>query len=64
VITVKRIEPGKYAVSDGRFIIKESSKWFVIDQSGKVDLGPLPTLASAKEYVQTGSVSLGNHNLG
>ena len=61
---VKRIQAGEYSVSDGRFIIKDGSSWFVLDSEGNLDFGPIPTLASAKEYVSTGSTSLGNHNTG
>ena len=62
--SVKRIQAGQYQVSDGRFIIKEGSSWYVLDQNGEVDFGPLPTLAAGKECVSTGRTSLGNHNLG
>ncbi|NOU53149.1 hypothetical protein HG263_21855 [Pseudoalteromonas sp. JBTF-M23] len=61
--TVKRIEAGQYLVSDGRFIVKNGSSWYVLKSDGNTDFGPLPTLASAKEYVTVGTVSAGNHNL-
>ena len=62
--SIKRIQPGQYHVSDGRTIIKNGSAWYVLDEHGKIDLGPLPTLKAGKEYVMTGSVSIGNHNTG
>ena len=61
--SVKRIEAGQYSVSDGRFIIKDGSSWYVLKSDGTSDFGPLPTLALAKEYVTEGTTSLGNHNL-
>ncbi|WP_320151112.1 hypothetical protein [uncultured Tolumonas sp.] len=60
--TVKKIEAGKYSVSDGRFIVKNGSGWFVLSNEGKTDFGPLPTLALAKEYVANGTTSLTDHN--
>ena len=54
---VTRLEAGRYSVSDGRFILKNGSNWFVVDQNGNHDFGPLPTFASAKEYVLTGSLT-------
>ncbi|ODQ00552.1 hypothetical protein [Salinivibrio sp. SS2] len=62
--TVKRIEAGHYEVSDGRVIVKIGSSWFVLNSEGGHDLGPLPTLSSAKEYVTTGQVLLHGHNVG
>ncbi|KUM51917.1 hypothetical protein [Rheinheimera sp. EpRS3] len=64
MVSVTRIQAGQYAVSDGRFIIKEGSSWYVVTAEGKADLGPLPSLAAAKEYVSTGSTPLGQHNTG
>lgn len=54
---VIRLEAGRYSVSDGRFIIKNGSNWFVLNHDGNHDFGPLPTFAAAKEYVTTGSVT-------
>ena len=61
---VTRIQAGQYSVSDGRQIIRDGSGWYVIDCEGNHDFGPLITLALAKEYVTTGNISLGQHNLG
>lgn len=58
---VKRIKAGQYIVSDGRNIVKDSGGWYVLDSKGNVELGNLPTLSSAKEYVTNGVTSLGNH---
>ncbi|SBO11668.1 hypothetical protein VME0621_03804 [Vibrio mediterranei] len=60
--TVSRIKAGQYSVSDGRFIIKQGSSWYIIQGNGDHDFGPVPTLAAAKSYVSTGSIPLGNHN--
>ncbi|MEM5546332.1 hypothetical protein [Pseudoalteromonas fuliginea] len=59
---VTRLEAGKYSVSDGRFIIKNGSSWYVLFDDGKNDFGPLPTLAAAKEYVTNGTVTPKQHN--
>ena len=61
--SIKRIEAGQYSVSDGRFIVKEGSNWYVLKSDGNADFGPLPTLATAKEYVTAGTTSVGKHNL-
>ncbi|MBB1332098.1 MULTISPECIES: hypothetical protein [Pseudoalteromonas] len=53
---VTRIESGKYSVSDGRFIVKSGSSWYVLQEDGNNDFGPLPTLSIAKEYVTTGTI--------
>lgn len=53
---IARIEAGKYSVSDGGFIVKSGSNWYVLQNDGNNDFGPLPTLAIAKEYVTTGTV--------
>lgn len=63
MVSVARIKAGHYQVSDGRTIIKSGAAWYVLDEQGEVDLGPLPTLAASKEYVTTDSVSLRDHNL-
>lgn len=60
---VTRIQAGKYAVGDGRFIVKNNSGWLVVDVNGVHDFGPVPTLAAAKQYVESGTVPLGQHNL-
>lgn len=60
---VTRIQAGQYAVDDGRFIVKNSSGWLVVDVNGTHDFGPVPTLAAAKQYVESGAVPLGQHNL-
>jgi len=62
--TVKRIEAGQYAVSDGRHIVKDGSSWYVLNAEGKHDFGPLPTLSAAKQYVTDGTTPIGKHNLG
>lgn len=62
--TVSRIQAGQYSVSDGRFIVKDGSGWYVVDHEGNIDFGPVPTLASAKQYVTTGTVPLAQHNTG
>lgn len=63
MVTVKRIQAGQYSVSDGRFIIKDGSGWYILNSESEHDFGPVPTLASAKEYVINGTVSLSEHNL-
>lgn len=64
MITFSRIEAGHYSVSDGRVIIKQGSGWYILSSEGEHDFGPVTTLASAKEYVTTGSVPLGQHDSG
>ena len=63
MVTVKRIQAGQYSVSDGRYIIKDSSSWYVLNSDQQQDFGPLPTLAAAKQYVNSGTTPLGEHNL-
>ncbi|MEI2565293.1 hypothetical protein V7T16_16500 [Vibrio metoecus] len=58
-----RIQAGQYSVDDGRFIVKQGSGWLVLDANGSHDFGPVPTLASAKQYVESGTTPLGQHNL-
>ncbi|PLG62800.1 hypothetical protein B6J11_14805 [Klebsiella pneumoniae] len=48
---VTRVQAGQYSVDDGRFIIKNSSGWLVVDARGSHDFGPVSTLAAAKQYV-------------
>ncbi|MDY0765757.1 MULTISPECIES: hypothetical protein [Serratia] len=59
---VTRIQAGKYAVDDGRFIVKNSSGWLVVDVNGAHDFGPVSTLAAAKQYVESGTVPLEKPN--
>ncbi len=63
MVSIKRIEAGQYSVSDGRMIVKEKSKWYILNGEGKHDFGPVTTLAAAKEYVTLGSSLLGQHNI-
>jgi hypothetical protein len=63
MVVVKKIQAGQYTVSDGRYIVKEGAKWYVLNSDGGHDFGPLPTLASGKNYVINGTVSLTEHNL-
>lgn len=63
MVAVKRIQAGQYSVSDGRYIIKEGSSWYVLNSEQKHDFGPLPTLAAAKQYVTNGTTPIGEHNL-
>ncbi|WP_085297606.1 DUF4339 domain-containing protein [Cognaticolwellia mytili] len=63
MVAVKRIQAGQYSVSDGRFIIKDGSSWYVLNNEQQQDFGPLPTLAAAKEYVNSGTIPVGEHNL-
>lgn len=60
--TIKRIEAGQYSVTDGRSIVKKGGAWYVVDSKGNVELGNLPTLSSAKNYVTNGVTSLVKHN--
>jgi hypothetical protein len=62
MVTISRIKAGHYAVSDGRTIVKQGSGWYILTGEGKHDFGPVTTLASAKEYVTSGSVHIGQHN--
>lgn len=61
---VKRVNPGQYNVDDGRIIIKSGSAWYILSESGKHEFGPVPTLKSAKQYVEFGTTPLGEHNTG
>lgn len=49
-------------MDDGRFIVKQGSGWIVLDANGSHDFGPVPTLAAAKQYVESGTTPLGQHN--
>ncbi|ONF44572.1 hypothetical protein BTO32_06230 [Marinobacter lutaoensis] len=62
MVTISRIQAGHYSVSDGRSIVKQGSGWYILTGEGKHDFGPVTTLASAKEYVRSGSVHVGQHN--
>jgi hypothetical protein len=64
MVTVKRIEAGNYSVSDGRMIVKDGKSWYILKEGGGHDFGPVTTLFAAKEYVQTGISSVGQHNSG
>lgn len=61
---VTRIQAGQYAVDDGRFIVKNSGGWLITDANGSHHFGPVPTLAAAKQYVETGAIPLKQHNYG
>ncbi|QUM75862.1 hypothetical protein HWV00_06270 [Moritella sp. 24] len=63
MVTVKRIKAGQYSVSDGRYIIRDGSSWYVLNSEQEHDLGPLPTLSAAKQYVTDGKTPLGEHNM-
>ncbi len=60
---VTKIKAGHYSVGDGRRIIKSGAQWYIYKGNGEIDFGPVPTLASAKEYVSTGSISLNEHEM-
>ncbi|SBS28873.1 hypothetical protein MSP8886_01344 [Marinomonas spartinae] len=64
MVTVKRVEAGNYVVSDGRMIVKNGNSWYILKEGGGHDFGPVTTLSAAKEYVQTGISSVGQHNPG
>lgn len=51
-------------MSDGRKIEKIGQSWYVISESGAHDFGPVTTLSAAKQYVETGTVPMGQHNHG
>jgi len=63
MVVVKRIQAGQYSVSDGRYIIKDGSNWYVLNSEQQQDFGPLPTLAAAKQYVEDGTIPVSEHNL-
>ncbi|MGF1687896.1 hypothetical protein L4C36_14585 [Photobacterium japonica] len=63
MIKVSRIQAGYYSVSDGRKIKKNGRGWYVISESGSHDFGPVTTLNAAKQYVETGTSPIGQHNL-
>jgi len=63
MVAVKRIQAGQYTVSDGRYIIKDGSSWYVLNNDEQHDFGPLLTLAAAKQYVTNGTTPIGEHNL-
>ncbi|EPL6889713.1 MULTISPECIES: hypothetical protein [Klebsiella pneumoniae complex] len=60
---VTRIQAGKYAVDDGRFIVKNGSGWFVVGVNGSHEFGPVPSLTAAKQYVESGTILTTKHNL-
>ncbi|KKD61681.1 hypothetical protein RN22_04555 [Grimontia sp. AD028] len=49
-------------MEDGRFIVKQGSGWLILDANGSHDFGPVPTLKAAKQYVESGTTPLGQHN--
>lgn len=61
---ITRIQAGQYAVEDGRFIVKNGSGWLVTNADGSHHFGPVPTLAAARQYVESGTVPLTQHNYG
>ena len=63
MVAVKRIQAGQYSVSDGRYIIKEGSSWYVLNSEQQHDFGPLSTLAAAKQYVTSGTTPISEYNL-
>lgn len=63
MVAVKRIQAGQYSVSDGRYIIKDGSSWYILNSEKQQGFGPLPTLAAAKQYVNSGTTPIGEHNL-
>ncbi|WP_280526487.1 hypothetical protein [Enterovibrio norvegicus] len=62
MMKVSRIQAGHYSVEDGRFIVKQGSGWLILNANGSHDFGPVPTLNSAKQYVETGTTPLAQHN--
>jgi hypothetical protein len=64
MITVSRVQAGYYSASDGRAIVKEGGGWYVLNKEGNHDFGPVTTLSAAKQYLNTGSITLGNGNTG
>jgi hypothetical protein len=63
MVAVKRIQAGEYSVSDGRYIVKSGSSWYVFNSEQKQEFGPLPTLAAATQYVNDGTTPIGEHNV-
>lgn len=59
----KKIQAGSYRAEDGRLIEKQGSGWFIYSKTGSEEFGPLTTLKSAKHYIETGSVELGQHKI-
>lgn len=64
MVSVSRFKAGQYLVSDGRLILKKGNDWYICNGDGNETFGPIPTLKSAKEYVETGGVPLTSHNGG
>ncbi|WP_112480379.1 hypothetical protein [Vibrio variabilis] len=60
---VTRVQAGQYSVDDGRFIVKSGSSWLILNSAGKHEFGPVSTLKAAKQYVETGTTPIGQHNL-
>lgn len=60
--TVTRIQAGQYSVSDGRYIIKNGSSWYILTSEQEVEFGPMSTLTSAKQYIIDGTTLTGQHN--
>ena len=51
--TITQIQEDKFAVSDGRSIIKDGTGWYVISKEGSSDFGPVTSFDSAKEYIDS-----------
>jgi len=53
--TITQIQEGKYAVSDGRSIIKDGINWYVINKEGSSDFGPVASFDAAKDFIEQSS---------
>jgi len=51
--TITQIKNDQYTVSNGDSIIKKTDGWYVMSKAGVTNVGPLPTLEAAKEYVDS-----------
>jgi len=51
--TITQINNDQYTVSNGDSIIKKTDGWYVMNKAGMTNVGPLPTLEAAKQYVDS-----------
>jgi len=51
--TITQINNDQYTVSNGDSIIKKTDGWYVMSKTEIANIGPLPTLEAAKQYVDS-----------
>lgn len=51
--TITQIQEDKFSVSDGRSIIKEGANWYVLNEEGRSDFGPVTSFDSVIDYIDS-----------